>query len=81
MGFLAAMAALMLGGLSTEELDFEKVKLLCASSVITAFLAAFALGELCPHPSTSTPPGLLACPTPQGSSLRSLCFQIRKMEH
>ncbi|XP_074196546.1 solute carrier family 41 member 3 isoform X12 [Rhinolophus sinicus] len=42
-GFLAAMAALMLGALSTEELDFEKVKLLCASSVITAFLAAFAL--------------------------------------
>nr|XP_019574923.1 PREDICTED: solute carrier family 41 member 3 isoform X4 [Rhinolophus sinicus] len=45
-GFLAAMAALMLGALSTEELDFEKVKLLCASSVITAFLAAFALGML-----------------------------------
>uniref|UniRef100_A0A671EKX5 Solute carrier family 41 member n=1 Tax=Rhinolophus ferrumequinum TaxID=59479 RepID=A0A671EKX5_RHIFE len=45
-GFLAAMAALLLGALSRGELDFEKVELLCASSVITAFLAAFALGML-----------------------------------
>lgn len=45
-GLLAAMAALLLGVLSREELDFAKVELLCASSVITAFLAAFALGML-----------------------------------
>nr|XP_060484336.1 solute carrier family 41 member 3-like isoform X2 [Panthera onca] len=32
--------------MSREELDFVKVELLCASSVITAFLAAFALGML-----------------------------------
>lgn len=51
MGLLAAVAALLLGAVSREELDFAKVELLCASSVITAFLAAFALGELCPHPS------------------------------
>ncbi|XP_078298784.1 solute carrier family 41 member 3 isoform X1 [Panthera onca] len=45
-GFLAAVAALLLGAMSREELDFVKVELLCASSVITAFLAAFALGML-----------------------------------
>ncbi|XP_064446935.1 solute carrier family 41 member 3 isoform X5 [Mirounga angustirostris] len=42
-GLLAAMAALLLGAVSREELDVAKVELLCASSVITAFLAAFAL--------------------------------------
>lgn len=46
MGLLAAMAALLLGAMSRGELDFAKMELLCASSVITAFLAAFALGEL-----------------------------------
>ncbi|XP_070432499.1 solute carrier family 41 member 3 isoform X4 [Equus przewalskii] len=45
-GLLAAVAALLLGAVSREELDFAKVELLCASSVITAFLAAFALGML-----------------------------------
>ena len=49
-GLLAAMAALLLGAVSKGELDFATVKLLCASSVSTAFFAAFALGELCPHP-------------------------------
>lgn len=64
MGLLAAVAALLLGAVSREELDFAKVELLCASSVITAFLAAFALGELCP------PPGSLECPVPQSSAIR-----------
>ncbi|XP_020011746.1 solute carrier family 41 member 3 isoform X5 [Castor canadensis] len=45
-GLLAAMAALLLGAVSREELELAKVALLCASSVITAFLAAFALGTL-----------------------------------
>ncbi|XP_045668283.1 solute carrier family 41 member 3 isoform X1 [Ursus americanus] len=45
-GLLAAVAALLLGAVSREELDFAKAELLCASSVITAFLAAFALGML-----------------------------------
>ncbi|XP_035865263.1 solute carrier family 41 member 3 isoform X3 [Phyllostomus discolor] len=45
-GLLAAMAALLLGAVSRGELDFATVKLLCASSVSTAFLAAFALGVL-----------------------------------
>lgn len=74
MGLLAAMAALLLGVLSREELDFAKVELLCASSVITAFLAAFALGELCPHPSTTPLSGFPACPAPQGSTVSSLCL-------
>lgn len=46
MGLLAAMAALLLGAVSRGELDFAKMELLCASSIITAFLAAFALGIL-----------------------------------
>lgn len=75
MGLLAAMAALLLGAVSRGELDFAKMELLCASSVITAFLAAFALGELCPRPSTA-PPALPACPTPQGSTFSSLYFQF-----
>ncbi|XP_027624581.1 solute carrier family 41 member 3 isoform X5 [Tupaia chinensis] len=45
-GLLAAVAALLLGAASREDLDLAKVQLLCASSVITAFLAAFALGVL-----------------------------------
>ncbi|KAM5304689.1 solute carrier family 41 member 3 isoform 1-T3 [Glossophaga mutica] len=45
-GLLAAMAALLLGAVSRGELDFATVKLLCASSVSTAFLAAFVLGVL-----------------------------------
>uniref|UniRef100_A0A2K5I099 Solute carrier family 41 member n=1 Tax=Colobus angolensis palliatus TaxID=336983 RepID=A0A2K5I099_COLAP len=45
-GLLAAVAALLLGAVSREEVDVAKVELLCASSVLTAFLAAFALGVL-----------------------------------
>ncbi|XP_058422467.1 solute carrier family 41 member 3 isoform X3 [Diceros bicornis minor] len=45
-GLLAAVAALLLGAVSREELDFATAELLCTSSVITAFLAAFALGML-----------------------------------
>ncbi|PNJ36869.1 SLC41A3 isoform 2 [Pongo abelii] len=45
-GLLAAVAALLLGVVSQEEVDVTKVELLCASSVLTAFLAAFALGVL-----------------------------------
>ncbi|XP_010606359.1 solute carrier family 41 member 3 isoform X4 [Fukomys damarensis] len=45
-GLLAAVAALLLGAMSREGLDLAKVTLLCASSILTAFLAAFALGML-----------------------------------
>ncbi|XP_036894461.1 solute carrier family 41 member 3 isoform X3 [Sturnira hondurensis] len=45
-GFLAAMSALLLGAVSRGKLDFATIKLLCASSVSTAFLAAFVLGVL-----------------------------------
>ncbi|XP_021494966.1 solute carrier family 41 member 3 isoform X1 [Meriones unguiculatus] len=45
-GLLAALAALLLGIVSKEALDWDKVALLCTSSVITAFLAALALGIL-----------------------------------
>lgn len=66
-GLLAAVAALLLGVASREELDFTKVELLCASSILTAFLAALALGE--PHPApAASPPGLLLS-VPWGSAL------------
>ncbi|XP_045145825.1 solute carrier family 41 member 3 isoform X3 [Echinops telfairi] len=42
-GLLAALAALLLGAVSSEEVDLAKVGLLCASSVLTAFFAALAL--------------------------------------
>ncbi|XP_006876283.1 PREDICTED: solute carrier family 41 member 3 isoform X2 [Chrysochloris asiatica] len=45
-GLLAALTALMLGAVSREELDLAKVGLLCASSVLTAFLAALVLGTM-----------------------------------
>ncbi|XP_049717774.1 solute carrier family 41 member 3 isoform X4 [Elephas maximus indicus] len=45
-GLLAALAALLLGAVSSEEVDLAKMGLLCASSVLTAFLAALALGML-----------------------------------
>ncbi|XP_060036253.1 solute carrier family 41 member 3 isoform X2 [Erinaceus europaeus] len=45
-GLLAAVAAVLLGAVSRKELDFSKAELLCASSILTAFLAAFALGML-----------------------------------
>ncbi|XP_030706596.2 solute carrier family 41 member 3 isoform X1 [Globicephala melas] len=46
MGLLAAVAALLLGAASGQELDAAEAEVLCASSVITAFLAACALGTL-----------------------------------
>ncbi|XP_059796538.1 solute carrier family 41 member 3 isoform X3 [Balaenoptera ricei] len=45
-GLLAAVAALLLGAASGQELDVVEAEVLCASSVITAFLAACALGML-----------------------------------
>ncbi|XP_065741098.1 solute carrier family 41 member 3 [Phocoena phocoena] len=45
-GLLAAVAALLLGAASGQELDAAEAEVLCASSVITAFLAACALGML-----------------------------------
>ncbi|XP_052577050.1 solute carrier family 41 member 3 isoform X3 [Peromyscus californicus insignis] len=45
-GLLAALASLLLGVISREELDWTKVAVLCTSSVITAFLAALALASL-----------------------------------
>ncbi|XP_075852070.1 solute carrier family 41 member 3 [Microcebus murinus] len=45
-GLLAALVALLLGAASRERLDLAQAALLCASSVVTAFLAAFALGVL-----------------------------------
>nr|XP_058934132.1 solute carrier family 41 member 3 [Kogia breviceps] len=45
-GLLAAVAALLLGAASGQELDAAEVEVLCASSVITAFLAACTLGML-----------------------------------
>ncbi|XP_059796540.1 solute carrier family 41 member 3 isoform X5 [Balaenoptera ricei] len=44
-GLLAAVAALLLGAASGQELDVVEAEVLCASSVITAFLAACALDE------------------------------------
>ncbi|XP_036726480.1 solute carrier family 41 member 3 isoform X5 [Balaenoptera musculus] len=45
-GLLAAVAALLLGAASGQELDVVEAEVLCASSVITALLAACALGML-----------------------------------
>ncbi|XP_059966717.1 solute carrier family 41 member 3 isoform X2 [Mesoplodon densirostris] len=45
-GLLAAVAALLLGAASGQELDMAEAEVLCASSVLTAFLAACALGML-----------------------------------
>ncbi|XP_003803502.2 solute carrier family 41 member 3-like isoform X2 [Otolemur garnettii] len=45
-GLLAAVAVLLLGAVSKEEFDLAKVGLMCASSILTAFLVAFALGVL-----------------------------------
>lgn len=54
-GLLAAVAALLLGAVSRKELDLAPVELLCASSVVTAFIAALALGELWPPPQPQAP--------------------------
>ncbi|NXJ73815.1 S41A3 protein, partial [Trogon melanurus] len=44
MGFLAALVALAMGGISKSYVDPREALLLCASSVTTAFIAAFCLG-------------------------------------
>ncbi|XP_043563502.1 solute carrier family 41 member 2-like [Chiloscyllium plagiosum] len=48
-GFLAAVAAVILGSLSRGHVDLNQAAVLCASSTITAFIAALSLG-------TSSPP-------------------------
>nr|XP_045375073.1 solute carrier family 41 member 3 [Camelus bactrianus] len=45
-GLLAAGAALLLGAVSRQELDLTTAEVLCASSVLAAFLAASPLGVL-----------------------------------
>ncbi|XP_059505698.1 solute carrier family 41 member 3 isoform X2 [Stegostoma tigrinum] len=43
-GFLAAVAAVVLGSFSRGNIDLNRIAILCASSTITAFIAALALG-------------------------------------
>ena len=50
MGFLAAVAAIILGSLTRGKVDFSQAAILCASSVTTAFIAALTLGQIKRHP-------------------------------
>lgn len=80
-GLLAAVAALLLGAVSRQELDLVKAEVLCASSVITAFLAAFALGELPPESSGSCLGSALAThplPRPMAITPRT-CVPLRAL--
>ncbi|XP_067908276.1 solute carrier family 41 member 1-like isoform X2 [Heterodontus francisci] len=43
-GFLAAVAAVVLGSFSRGQIDLDRAAVLCASSTVTAFIAALALG-------------------------------------
>ncbi|XP_051907204.1 solute carrier family 41 member 1 isoform X1 [Hippocampus zosterae] len=45
-GFLAAVAAVCLGAISRGGVEFNQAAVLCASSIITAFVAALSLGLL-----------------------------------
>uniref|UniRef100_A0AAZ3QKU2 Solute carrier family 41 member n=1 Tax=Oncorhynchus tshawytscha TaxID=74940 RepID=A0AAZ3QKU2_ONCTS len=43
-GFLAAVAAILLGAMSRGGVELDQAAVLCASSIITAFVAALSLG-------------------------------------
>ncbi|XP_077584792.1 solute carrier family 41 member 1 isoform X1 [Stigmatopora nigra] len=45
-GFLAAVAAVCLGAISRGGIEFDQAAVLCASSIVTAFVAALSLGLL-----------------------------------